>query len=70
MSLRNAAFAGIVGPVVFAFIVAISTIAEYGFMFRLGWDPVGTSDVPWPGALALGPFGWLQVLNFVFSASR
>ena len=66
MSLRNAALAGIVGPVVFAFIVAVLTFAEYGFMIRLGWDPVGISNVPWPSALALGPFGWLQVLNFVF----
>jgi hypothetical protein len=51
---------------VFAFIVVVLTLAQYGFMIRLGWDPVGTSDVPWPSGLALGPLGWLQVLNFAF----
>lgn len=66
MSLRNAALAGIIGPAVFAFVAAVLTVAQYGFMVRLGWDPIGASDVPWPSGLALGPFGWLQVLNFVF----
>ena len=66
MSLRNAALAGMIGPAVFAFVAAVLTVAQYGFMVRLGWDPIGASDVPWPSGLALGPFGWLQVLNFVF----
>jgi hypothetical protein len=66
VSPRNAALAGIIGPAVFAFIVVVLTIAQYGFMVRLGWDPIGASDVPWPSGLALGPLGWLQVLNFVF----
>jgi hypothetical protein len=66
VSLRNSALAGMIGPAVFALVVAVLTLAQYGFMIRLGWDPVGTSDVPWPSALALGPLGWLQVLNFAF----
>ncbi len=66
MSLRNAALAGMVGPAVFALVVVILTLAQYGFMVRIGWDPVGVSEVPWPSGLALGPLGWLQVLNFVF----
>ena len=66
MSLRNAVRAGMLGPAVFALIIVVLTVAQYGFMVRLGWDPVGVSEVPWPSALALGPLGWLQVLNFVF----
>jgi Protein of unknown function (DUF998) len=66
VSLRNAALAGMIGPALFALIAAVLTLAEYGFMVGLGWDPIGASDVPWPSALALGPLGWLQVLNFVF----
>jgi hypothetical protein len=62
--LRNAAFAGMIGPALFAIIVLLS-VAQYGFMVDLGWDPIGTSDVPWPNGLALGPLGWLQVVNVI-----
>ena len=54
-----------IGPAVFALIVIVLTVLQYDFMVRLGWAPVGVSDVPWPSALALGPYGFLQVLNFV-----
>src|SRR5215208_8327354 len=64
--LRNAALAGMIGPALFALIVVVLTVAQYGSMVDLGWDPIGASDVPWPSGLALGPLGWLQVLNFAF----
>jgi hypothetical protein len=63
--LRNAAFAGMIGPALFALIVVVLTVAQYGFMVKLGWDPIGASEVPWPSGLALGPLGWLQVVNFI-----
>lgn len=66
VSSRNAALAGMVGPVVFALAAVFLTVAQYGFMVELGWKPLGASDVPWPSGLALGPLGWLQVLNFAF----
>jgi hypothetical protein len=66
VSSRNAALAGMVGPVVFALVAVVLTFAQYGFMLGLGWKPLGASDVPWPSGLALGPLGWLQVLNFAF----
>ena len=66
VSSRNAALAGMVGPVVFALVAVFLTFAQYGFMVGLGWEPLGASDVPWPSGLALGPLGWLQVLNFAF----
>ena len=66
VSPKNAALAGMVGPVVFALVAVFLTFAQYGFMVGLGWKPLGASDVPWPSGLALGPLGWLQVLNFTF----
>jgi Protein of unknown function (DUF998) len=66
VSIRGAALAGLVGAAVFAVVVVFLTLVEYGFMLRLGWNPLGSSDVPWPSGLALGPLGWLQVLNFAF----
>jgi hypothetical protein len=55
-----------IGAAAFAVVVIFLTLAQYGFMLRLGWEPLGASDVPWPSGLALGPLGWLQVLNFAF----
>ena len=65
MSERNGGLAGMIGPAMFALIVVVLTALQYDFMVGLGWDPVGASDVPFPSALALGPYGFLQVLNFV-----
>jgi Protein of unknown function (DUF998) len=66
VSPRGAAVAGVIGATLFAVVVVFLTLAQYGFMVGLGWKPFGTSDVPWPSGLALGPLGWLQVLNFAF----
>jgi hypothetical protein len=65
VSERYAALAGMIGPVVFVFIVIALTVAQYGFMRGLGWHPTESSGVPWPSGLALGPYGWLQVINFI-----
>jgi hypothetical protein len=65
-SPRGAAVAGVIGATSFAVVVVFLTLAQYGFMLGLGWKPLGSSDVPWPSGLALGPLGWLQVLNFAF----
>jgi hypothetical protein len=65
-TLTRLADAGLIGPLVFGVIVTMLTFLEYDFMIGLGWDPVHSSDVPWPSALALGPYGYFQVANFVF----
>lgn len=63
--IRRAALAGMIGPVLFALLIFILTLLEYDFLRGLGWHPLHESDVPWPSGLALGPYGWLQVINFV-----
>jgi hypothetical protein len=65
-TLRRLADAGLIGPIVFGVMITILTLLEYDFLLGLGWDPIYSSDVPWPSALALGPYGYLQVANFVF----
>ena len=64
-TLRRLADAGLIGPIVFGVMITILTLLEYDFLLGLGWDPIYSSDVPWPSALALGPYGYLQVANFV-----
>lgn len=55
---------GIVGCVLFAVIVVALTAVQWSFLQGRGWDPVRATDVPYPSTLALGPGGWLQVVNF------
>ena len=62
---RRAALAGMIGPALFAFLILLLTLLEYGFLRGLGWHPFRESDVPWPSGLALGPYGWFQVANFI-----
>jgi hypothetical membrane protein len=63
--VRRGALAGIAGPLIFAAVVVILTVAEYDFLRGLGWDPIRRNEVYWPSSTALGPYGWLQVANFV-----
>ena len=63
--VRWAALAGVVGPPLFGAVIALATLLQYDFLRGLGWHPIDASPVPYPSALALGPYGWLQVANFV-----
>lgn len=65
ITTRRTAVAGMIGPIMFGLLVVILTLLQYDFLLDLGWHPIQSSDVPWPSALALGPYGWLQVANFV-----
>lgn len=49
-------FAGAVGGL---------TLAQYGFMRTLGWDPLQASTLDWPSGLSLGPDGWMMTFTFV-----
>ena len=65
-TLARLADAGMIGPILFGLTITVLTFLEYDFMVGIGWDPVESSDVPWPSGLALGEYGWFQVANFVF----
>lgn len=56
--LRNGMIAGALAPFVFLLAAVGISWVEEDFMGRLGWDE-------WPSGLALGPDGWLQIVNFI-----
>jgi hypothetical protein len=66
-AIRVAAVAGMVGPVLFAGTLLALTIFQYDFMLGIGWRPLADPSNAWPSGLALGPYGWAQVVNFVLS---
>jgi hypothetical protein len=67
MTVRVGAFAGIVGPVLFGTILVVLTAVQYDFMDEIGWQPLEDPAGAWPSGLALGPYGWAQILSFVVS---
>ena len=65
--VRAAAVAGMAGPVVFAGVLLALTLAQYDFTLGIGWRPLRDPSGAWPSGLALGPYGWAQVANFIVS---
>ena len=65
--IRTAAIAGMAGPVLFVGILVVLTMVQYDFMLGIGWRPLGDPAGAWPSGLALGPYGWVQISNFVVS---
>jgi hypothetical protein len=65
MNTRQLAVIAVIGPVLWVAIVGILTELEWDFLRDLGWDPLEATDVPYPSSTALGPYGWLQILNFL-----
>ena len=65
--IRTAAIAGMAGPVIFVSVLVVLTAVQYDFMVGIGWRPLGDPAGAWPSGLALGPYGWVQILNFVIS---
>lgn len=66
--IRLAALTGIIGPLLFALVIAGLTIVQADFMRSLGWDPFGPV-IDWPSGLALGPYGWLMTAAFFLSGA-
>jgi hypothetical protein len=66
-AIRVGAFAGTVGPILFGVVLMVLTAVQYDFMIGIGWRPLEDPAGAWPSGLALGPYGWAQVLNFVVS---
>jgi hypothetical protein len=62
---RRAALAGMIGAPLFGAIIVLLTVLHYDELTAMGWHPLRSSNVPWPSSLAIGPYGWLQTVNFV-----
>jgi hypothetical protein len=67
MIITAAAMAGMMGPALFAILLFALSALEYDFMLGIGWRPVANPRDAWPSGLALGPYGFAQVVNFVVS---
>ena len=65
--IELAGFAGTIGPVLFGGVLVTLSVLEYDFMLGIGWRPVADPAGAWPSGLALGPYGAVQVANFVLS---
>jgi len=64
---KLAARAGIVGPILFGFVIATLSILKYDFLLSLGWDPIKAPTFDWPSGLALGKYGWIMTATFLLS---
>jgi hypothetical protein len=65
--ITMAAVAGMIGPLLFGTVLLALSALEYDFMLGIGWRPVTDPAGAWPSGLALGPYGVVQVANFVAS---
>ena len=59
----------LIGPVLFAVVLAALTVIEYDFLLSLGWHPIHDPTFDWPSGLALGKFGWVMTATFIVSGS-
>ncbi len=57
----------LLGPILFAVVLATLTIVKYDFLLSLGWHPINDPTFDWPSGLALGPFGWIMTATFIIS---
>ena len=66
--IRLAALTGMIGPLLFALVIAGLTIVQADFMRSLGWNPFGPV-IDWPSGLARGAYGWLMTAAFFLSGA-
>ena len=57
----------LMGPALFAIVLATLTIVEYDFLLSLGWHPINDPTFDWPSGLALGRFGWIMTATFILT---
>lgn len=57
----------LIGPALFAFVLAALTLIKYDFLLSLGWHPIHEPTFDWPSGLALGPYGWIMTATFILS---
>ena len=65
LNTRRLALLGSIGPVLFVAVVIVVTALEWDFLHRIGWHLVQDSPIVYPSATAMGPYGWLQTVNFL-----
>ena len=58
-----------VGPVLFAGCLVTLTTLQYDSLLGIGWEPLKDPSGAWPSGLSLGPYGWIQNLNFALSGA-
>ena len=49
--------------------VAVNSWLSRDYLHSHGWALRGGHDLPWPSMLALGPYGWAQVLAFAVAGA-
>jgi hypothetical protein len=64
---KAAIISGLIGPVLFTFVVTTLTVIKYDFLLSLGWHPLNDPTFDWPSGLALGDYGWIMTLTFLTS---
>lgn len=57
----------LLGPILFASVLAILTFVKYDFLLSLGWHPINDPTFDWPSGLALGKYGWIMTATFIIS---
>lgn len=63
--VRNLAKLAIAGALFFPLMLVVIAAIQWDFLHDRGWRVLDHGDVTWPSGTALGPSGYLQVLNFV-----
>ncbi len=66
-SVRTAAWAGMVGPMLLGGTITTLTIVHRDFLRSLGWHPINAPTTDWPSGLALGPYGAAMTGTFIVS---
>ena len=64
---RAGVLAGLLAGPFFLISVGLNTWASLSYLHQLGWEFVGSEQVPWPSSLARGPYGWAQIATFVIT---
>ncbi|HVS50563.1 MAG TPA: DUF998 domain-containing protein [Candidatus Dormibacteraeota bacterium] len=65
LASRRLALFGSIGPALFVAVVILVTALEWDFLHRIGWHLIQDSPIVYPSATAMGPYGWMQTLNFL-----
>lgn len=63
--VRRLAMLAMAGALLFPLLLVVVTAVQRDFLHERGWRVLDHGDVTWPSGTALGPYGFLQVANFL-----